>query len=39
MIQKDFPASVYEVVISGRLNNLGLDLFIQERIKRMPYRK
>ena len=25
--QKDFPASVYEVVISGRLNSLGMKPF------------
>jgi len=24
MMQRDFPASVYEVVLSGRLNNLGI---------------
>lgn len=26
-VQKDFPASVYEVVLSGRLNKLGFRLF------------
>ena len=27
MIQKDFPASVYEVVLAGRLNHMGWHLF------------
>lgn len=33
MIQKDFPASVYEVVISGRLNNLGFRPFYTRKDK------
>lgn len=32
-IQKDFPASVYEVVLSGRLNSLGLKPFYTKRDK------
>ena len=31
--QKDFPASVYEVVISGRLNSLGMKPFFGRRDK------
>ena len=31
--QKDFPASVYEVVLSGRLNSLGLRPFYGRRDK------
>ena len=31
--QKDFPASVYEVVISGRLNNLGFRPFYTRKDK------
>ena len=31
MIQKDFPASVYEVVIPGRLNNLGFRPFFTKK--------
>ncbi len=32
--QKDFPASVYEVVISGRLNSLGTRLFFGRNDKK-----
>ena len=32
-VQKDFPASVYEVVLSGRLNNLGLFPFYKKEDK------
>ncbi len=32
--QKDFPASVYEVVISGRLNSLGLHPFFTRKDKK-----
>lgn len=31
MIQKDFPASVFEVVLSGRINSLGLRPFYSRR--------
>ncbi|MDR0822436.1 MAG: metal ABC transporter ATP-binding protein [Endomicrobium sp.] len=30
-VQKDFPASVYEVVLSGRLNNLGIRPFYRKQ--------
>ena len=33
LIQKDFPASVYEVVISGRINSLGFRLFYSRKDK------
>ena len=33
IIQKDFPASVYEVVISGRLNSLGFKPFYSRKDK------
>lgn len=32
-IQKDFPATVHEVVLSGRLNSLGLKPFFSKRDK------
>lgn len=32
--QKDFPASVYEVVISGRLNKLGMRPFFNKKDKK-----
>lgn len=32
--QKDFPASCYEVVESGRLNKLSFSLFIERKIRR-----
>lgn len=32
--QKDFPASVYEVVLSGRLNSLGLKPFFTRKDKK-----
>ena len=31
IIQKDFPSSVYEVVLSGRLNNLGFKPFYTKK--------
>lgn len=31
--QRDFPASVYEVVLSGKLNSLGLRPFFSRRMK------
>lgn len=34
-VQKDFPASVYEVVLSGRLNHLGLKPFYGKEDKRL----
>lgn len=34
-VQKDFPASVYEVVLSGCLNSLGRHLFYTRRNRRM----
>ena len=34
-IQKDFPASVFEVVLSGRLNRCGLRPFYNKEDKRM----
>lgn len=34
-VQKDFPASVYEVVLSGRLNHLGLNPFYGKEDKRL----
>ena len=33
-LQRDFPASVYEVVISGRLNSLGFRPFFNSRDKK-----
>lgn len=33
LIQKDFPASVYEVVISGRINSLGFRPFYSRKDK------
>lgn len=35
VVQKDFPASVYEVVISGCLNNLGWKPFFTKKEKKM----
>ena len=34
-VQKDFPASVYEVVLSGRLNQLGHRFFYSKEDKRV----
>ena len=34
VVQKDFPASVYEVVQSGRLNKLGFRLFYGKEDKK-----
>lgn len=39
MAQKDFPASVYEVVISGRLNNLGFKPFFSKKDKEAAVEK
>lgn len=38
-IQKDFPASVYEVVLSGRLNQLGWRPFFSKKDKRIVMEK
>lgn len=38
-IQKDFPASVYEVVLSGRLNSLGRKLFYTREDKKIADEK
>ena len=38
-IQKDFPASVYEVVLSGRLNSRGLKPFYSREDKQQAYEK
>lgn len=38
-IQKDFPASVYEVVLSGRLNQLGWRPFFSKKDKRLVMEK
>ncbi|MDD3413882.1 MAG: metal ABC transporter ATP-binding protein [Lachnospiraceae bacterium] len=38
-IQKDFPASVYEVVVSGRLNNLKYRIFYNKEDKRIALEK
>ncbi len=38
MAQKDFPASVYEVVISGRLNSLGIRPFYNKEDKKAALR-
>lgn len=37
--QKDFPASVEEIVISGRLNSLGKKLFYSNEDRRMAHRR
>jgi zinc transport system ATP-binding protein len=34
-VQKDFPASVYEVVLSGCLNRLGNHIFYPARLKKL----
>lgn len=38
-VQKDFPASVYEVVLSGRLNSRGLKPFYTSEDKKQAYEK
>ncbi len=38
-VQKNFPASVYEVVISGRLNRLGRRIFYGRKDKQEAYEK
>ena len=38
-VQKDFPASVYEVVLSGRLNSRGLKPFYTAADKQQAYEK
>ena len=38
-VQKDFPASVYEVVVSGRLNSRGIRPFTRLRTKRPHLKK
>ena len=38
-MQKDFPASVFEVVLSGRLNNLGWRPFYSKEDKRIAMEK
>lgn len=38
-VQKDFPASVYEVVLSGRLNSRGLRPFYTAQDRRTVYEK
>ena len=38
-IQKNFPASVYEVVISGRLNRLGRRIFFRKNDSQEAYEK
>ena len=38
-VQKDFPASVYEVVLSGRLNSLGRRLFYGKEDKKIALSK
>lgn len=38
-VQKNFPASVYEVVISGRLNRLGGRIFFGKKDKRAALEK
>ena len=38
-VQKDFPASVYEVVLSGCLNSLGKRMFYSRQNKRLVYEK
>ena len=38
-VQKDFPASVYEVVLSGRLNSRGMKPFYSREDKRHAYEK
>lgn len=38
-IQKDFPASVSEVVLSGRLNSFGLRLFYNKKDKQIAAEK
>lgn len=35
IVQKDFPASVYEVVLSGCLNNLGIKPFYGKKEKKL----
>jgi len=38
-VQRDFPASVYEVVLSGRLNSLGLRPFYSKEDRRLVLEK
>lgn len=38
-VQKDFPASVYEVVLSGCLNRLGKHIFYPARLKKLADEK
>lgn len=38
-VQKDFPASVYEVVLSGRLNSRGLKPFYTSSDRQQAYEK
>ena len=38
-VQKDFPASVYEVVLSGRLNSRGLKPFYSREDRNQAYEK
>ncbi|MDO4941899.1 MAG: metal ABC transporter ATP-binding protein [Lachnospiraceae bacterium] len=38
-IQKNFPASVYEVVVSGRLNRLGNRIFFGRKDRQEAYEK
>lgn len=38
-VQKDFPASVYEVVVSGRLNSLGKRFFYNKSDKAEAFEK
>ena len=35
MVQKDFPASVYEVVLSGAVSNLGFKCFYNKKDKKL----
>ena len=37
IVQKDFPASVYEVVLSGCQNSLGVHLFYSKAAKKRAY--
>lgn len=38
-VQKDFPASVWEVVLSGRLNRCGMYPFIENQIRKTRKKK
>jgi zinc transport system ATP-binding protein len=38
-VQKNFPASVYEVVISGRLNRIGRRIFFGKKDRQEAYEK